>query len=101
MATKRAKMDEALNLDVRSTPKKVTPKPKDTKGAKEERPAAKPVGNASRPDRAGTRLVAAHLPEATHLSLRKLALTERRTTNELLTEFIEDGLAKYGVRPGE
>ena len=50
---------------------------------------------AQRPDRAGTRMIGGHFPHATWVQLRKLAVDENRTTQELLGEALSDLFAKY------
>jgi len=54
---------------------------------------------ATRPDRAGLRMIGGHFPQATWAALRKLAVDENRTTQELFGEALDDLLAKYGQIP--
>jgi hypothetical protein len=61
-------------------------------------PAAEPsldTSSAKRPDRAGTRMIGGHFPQATWAQLRKLAVDENRTTQELLAEAMDDLFSKY------
>jgi hypothetical protein len=87
----RAPLD--LNLDPPGSASRAANKPTAV------RQTPKQLGS-SRQDRIGKRLVATYVPEAVWLSLRQLALSEARTSNDLLAEFIEDGLAKYGRKLG-
>ena len=49
-----------------------------------------------RPDRAGKRLLGAHIPETAYRQFRILAAEKGIANNELLREAINDLFAKYG-----
>ncbi len=49
-----------------------------------------------RPDRAGKRLLGAHVPETAYRQFRILAAEKGIANNELLREAINDLFAKYG-----
>lgn len=65
--------------------------------AKPAREESKAVAQppAKRQDREGTRMIGGHFPHATWAQLRKLAVDENRTTQELLGEALEDLFSKY------
>jgi hypothetical protein len=56
---------------------------------------SKASASAKRPDRNGTRMIGGHFPHATWAQLRKLAVDENRTTQELLAEAMDDLFSKY------
>ena len=49
-------------------------------------------------DRNGTRMIGGHFPVSTWEELRLLSVRERRTSQELLAEALEDLFAKYPNR---
>ena len=63
------------------------------KPAREESKAV--AAPAKRQDREGTRMIGGHFPHATWAQLRRLAVDENRTTQELLGEALEDLFSKY------
>lgn len=58
-------------------------------------PDETPAAN-DRPDRAGKRLLGAHIPETAYRQFRILAAEKGIANNELLREAINDLFAKYG-----
>jgi hypothetical protein len=72
---------------------------KPTKSTKSVPPAAKATPVESRPDRAGRRLLGAHVPEAAYRQFRLLAAEEGTNNHELLREAINDLFRKRGKDP--
>ncbi len=66
-----------------------------SQATKPSRDESKASISAQRPDRSGTRMIGGHFPHATWAQLRKLAVDENRTTQELLAEAMDDLFSKY------
>jgi hypothetical protein len=54
-----------------------------------------PSAPAERPDREGKKIIAGHFPRSTWAALRRLAVDQDKTAQELLDEALADLLAKY------
>ena len=68
-------------------------KPKSVTGSKVPPKLAGP--SSKRPEGEGLRMIGGHFPRATWVQLRKLAIDENRTTQDLLGEALSDLFAKY------